>query len=143
MPELTLEKTIRIEAPVSKVWKALTTPELIREYYFGMTWVTDWEKGSPILFRGTWDHEPFEDKGNILAIETEKYLHFNFWISGSGTADLPENYTAIRYDLAADGDATVLTLTEGGLKSQKDLALSEEKWRYVLYNLKEVVAKMA
>ena len=34
--------TINIDAPTSKVWDALTKPELIKQYLFGTEVTTDW-----------------------------------------------------------------------------------------------------
>ena len=35
-----------INAPVSKVWDALTNPETIKQYFFGTDTITDWRAGS-------------------------------------------------------------------------------------------------
>jgi len=52
--ELTLKKSYSIKAPASKVWDALTKPELIKQYFFGTETEATWKKGSPIFFRGEW-----------------------------------------------------------------------------------------
>ena len=44
---------ITINAPASKVWDALTNPDLIKQYLFGTEVTTDWQVGSPITYRGT------------------------------------------------------------------------------------------
>ena len=69
--ELTLNKSITINATVSKVWDALTNPDLIKIYFFGTECISDWKKGSTILYKGTYEGKPYEDKGNILDIEKE------------------------------------------------------------------------
>ena len=53
----------RVHAPPSRVWEALTRPELIKQYLFGTDVVSDWMPGSPILYRGEWQGKPFEDTG--------------------------------------------------------------------------------
>jgi uncharacterized protein YndB with AHSA1/START domain len=47
--------TITIHAPTSKVWEALTKPEIIKQYLFGTTVTTDWRVGSPITYEGIWE----------------------------------------------------------------------------------------
>ena len=53
--------TITINASTSKVWDALTKPELIKQYLFGTEVATDWQVGSPIRYRGVWEGKTYED----------------------------------------------------------------------------------
>ncbi len=39
--------TIALKAPASRVWEALTKPELIKQYLFGTDVTTDWRVGQP------------------------------------------------------------------------------------------------
>ena len=41
--------SIDIRAPVSQVWEALTTPRLIKQYFFGTDAISDWKEGA-LLF---------------------------------------------------------------------------------------------
>ena len=61
MKHLDLEVQFEINAPVEQVWKALTDPELIKQYFFGTQTETSWKVGTPIYFRGEWDGKPYED----------------------------------------------------------------------------------
>ena len=51
---LIAKATITINAPGSKVWEALTNPDLIKQYLFGTKVITDWQVGSPIIYEGQW-----------------------------------------------------------------------------------------
>ena len=42
--------TISIDATASKVWEALTTPRIIKQYFFGTDAISDWQPGSAIIF---------------------------------------------------------------------------------------------
>jgi len=137
--ELTLKKSISINAPVSKVWDALTKPELIKIYFFGTDCITDWKKGSPILYKGTWEGKPYEDKGNILDIEKEKFILYNYWSSFSGTEDIPANYANIKYELAIENGATIFTITQDKIKSEESLKHSESNWGMVMDGLKKML----
>jgi uncharacterized protein YndB with AHSA1/START domain len=42
---LIAKASISINAPVGKVWDALTNPEAIKQYMFGTNVISDWKKG--------------------------------------------------------------------------------------------------
>ena len=131
--------SITINAPVSKVWDALTKPDLIKQYLFGTDVTTDWHAGSPITYKGIWEGKPYEDKGKILQIEKGKLLVSTFWSALAGKPDVPENYQTIRYELSADGDGTKLTLTQDNNASQEEANHSEENWKMVLDGMKKLL----
>jgi uncharacterized protein YndB with AHSA1/START domain len=137
--ELTLKKSVSINASPSKVWEALTNPELIKKYFFGTECISDWKKGSPILYKGTWEGKPYEDRGNILDIEKGKFILYNYWSSFSGTEDKLENYAVIRYELNSNGNSTVVTIIQEGFKTRELLEHSEQNWGFVLDGLKKIL----
>ena len=108
----TYTKHILIKATVARVWSVLTDPVCIPKFYFGMEWKTDWQKGSPIIFSGDYDHQKFEDKGNILDIEKEKFILFNYFNPEWKKADMPENYTTMRFELEKKNNETLVTVFE-------------------------------
>lgn len=128
-----------INAPVSKVWDALTKPELIKQYLFDTDVVTDWKVGSPILYRGEWEGKPFEDKGEILAFEPEKKLASTHWSPLSGVPDTPENYHTVTYDLVSKDDKTEITITQDNNANEQERVRSEENWKSVLVGLKNLL----
>jgi len=131
--------SITINAPASKVWEALTKPDLIKQYLFGTEVTTDWQVGSPVTYKGIWEGKPYEDKGKILQIEDGKLLVSTFWSALSGKPDVSENYQTIRYELSADGDGTKLTLTQDNNASQEEANHSRENWKMVLDGMKKLV----
>ena len=137
--EMTLNKSITITAPIAKVWDALTKPELIKIYFFGTECITDWKKNSPILYRGIYEGVAYEDKGNIIDIEKENFIHYNHWSSFSGTEDIPENYSEIRYELLAQDNDTIFTIIQSGFKTQETFDHSDTNWDYVMAGLKKML----
>jgi uncharacterized protein YndB with AHSA1/START domain len=135
----TAKTSITINAPKSKVWEALTKPELIKQYLFGTEVTTDWQVGSPIIYKGIWEGKHYEDKGRVLQFEPEKLLVSTFWSSLSGKPDVPENYQTVRYELSTDGNGTRLTLTQDNNASQEDANHSEENWKMVLEGMKKLL----
>jgi len=128
-----------IDAPASKVWEALTRPELIQQYMFGTQVTTDWQVGSPITYSGTWQGKFYQDKGVVLRVEPDKLLVSTFWSSLSGLPDLPENYNTVRYELEPDGDRTMLTVVQDNNATPEDADHSAQNWSTVLDGLKKLL----
>ncbi len=137
MESFTYKKSIKINVSVKKVWQVLTDPVSIKNIYFGMDWFTNWEKGGSITFSGNYDHQPFEDKGNILDIEKEKFILFNYFNPDFGKKDIPENYTAMRFELESNNNDTIFTVYQYGFKSEADFNTVITKWDHVLFTAKE------
>jgi uncharacterized protein YndB with AHSA1/START domain len=133
------EAAITINTPASKVWDALTRPDLIKQYLFGTEVATDWQVGSPITYKGTWEGKTYEDKGKILRIEPGKQLVSTYWSSLSGVPDIPENYQTVRYELSAESDGTRLTITQDNNDTQEAAAHSEQNWKMVLDGIKKLL----
>ena len=128
-----------INAPVSKVWAALTKPDLIKQYLFGTEVITDWQVGSPITYKGIWQGKSYEDKGKVLEIAPGKILVSTFWSSLSGLPDIPVNYKTVRYELSTTGDRTTLTITQDNNASQDEANHSEQNWEMVLAGIKKLL----
>jgi len=131
--------TTLINAPVQRVWQALTAPQLIQEYLFGTLVTTDWQVGSPITYQGVWEGKPYEDKGTILEVEPGKRLVSTFWSALSGVPDTPENYNTIVYALADEGSATRLTVTQDNNPTPQDAEHSARNWNMVLDGLRKLL----
>jgi len=128
-----------IDAPASKVWEAITKPELIKKYLFDTDVISDWKAGSPILYRGEWQGKPFEDRGRILEIVPEKRLVSTHWSPLSGVPDAPENYHTVTYHLLEKDGRTYVTILQDNNASEDEQAHSEANWKAVLEGLKKVV----
>ena len=137
--DITGSASITIDAPVEKVWEALTKPELIKEYFFGTNTETDWTVGSPIRFFGEWEGKHYEDKGTILDIEQNKLIQYSYWSSMSGIEDKPENYIVVTYDLFEEAGKTTLTVTQENIPDEKMKEHSEQNWKTVLDGLKKLL----
>jgi uncharacterized protein YndB with AHSA1/START domain len=137
--KFTARASITIDVPPSRVWQALTSPEMIKEYLFGTAVSSDWQVGSPITYRGEWEGQDYEDRGKILEVEPEKLFVSTFWSSLSGQEDSPENYQTVRYELAPAGAGTRLTITQDNNESREDAHRSEENWKTVLEGMKRLL----
>jgi uncharacterized protein YndB with AHSA1/START domain len=147
MNEVTAEATVDIDAPRSDVWRSLTEPERIKEYYLGADVQTDWQVGSPITFKGEWEGKPYEDKGEILAFEPERKLAYSHWSSMGGKPDAPENYHVVEVTLDERDSATRVNLRQSNLEggATKDDVANRERyeqtWTQMLDGLKKTAER--
>ena len=128
-----------IDAPASKVWEAITNPDLIKKYLFGTDVISDWKVGSPIVYRGEWQGKPFEDKGQILEFVPEKRLVSTHWSPMSGVPDIPENYHEVTYQLSERNGKTEVTILQDNNASEEEKAHSEANWKAVLEGMKKLL----
>ena len=138
---ITGKASISINASASKVWEALTTPSILKQYFFGTDAVSDWKVGSPLIFKGEWQGNKYEDKGTILESVPQKLFKYSYWSSMSGMEDKPENYVDVTYALAGNNDGTTLTITQENIPDEKTKEHSEENWRKVIGDLKNLLEK--
>lgn len=134
-----LKTSVMIKADVSKVWEALTKPELVKKYFFGVEVITDWKEKSSIIYRGIWQGKAFEDKGIVLKVEKNKLLVSTYWSGFSGLADIPENYQQVEYHLKSTKDGTELSVIAHNIKTKKMRDHSEKNWQIILEGLKTMV----
>ena len=121
------------------MWAALTTPELIKQWFFGVETQTDWKPGSPIVHRGEYRGRPYEDRGAILVIEPDRLLVHTHWSPVSGTPDTPDNYQHVSWSLMDLNGKTELVVGETNLPSEEAKAESEKGWKAALDGLKRLV----
>ncbi len=136
---LIAEVSISVEATPKQVWKALTTPALIKKYLMGTDVKSDWKEGFPIEYMGEYDGKKYHDKGVIKKLEPEKIFQSTYWSSMSGKKDKPENYNLVTYKIVELDGKTLITLTQDNNATEKEKEHSTENWKMVLKKLKEVV----
>jgi uncharacterized protein YndB with AHSA1/START domain len=137
--ELTTTTSVTIRASVDRVWEALTTPDTIKRWFFGVDTETDWRPGRPIVHRGHYRGKPYEDKGTIERIEPPTLLVHTHWSPVSGLPDRPEHYQRVSWELSDAGGETELTIREVNLPSVEAKRISESSWSAVLANLKSLL----
>jgi uncharacterized protein YndB with AHSA1/START domain len=128
--------SVEVRRPLASVWRALTEPQLVKQYFFGTELVTSWTVGSPIVFRGEWEGAAYEDKGLVLAYEPERYLRYSYLSSWSELEDKPENYQHINYRTTATATGTKVTIEQEGIPTAEQRDHSALNWSGVLAELK-------
>ena len=136
---ITGKASVTIHATAAKVWEALTTPKIIKKYFFGTDAVSDWQVGSPLIFKGEWQGKHYEDKGTILEIVPQKLFKYNYWSSMSGIEDKPENYVDVTYEILGKDNDVTLSVTQENIPDEKMKEHSEQNWNKVLGDLKKLL----
>jgi uncharacterized protein YndB with AHSA1/START domain len=131
--------TTLIRSSRAKVWRALTEPALVKQYFFGTELETTWQIGTPVFFRGKWEGKAYEDRGTVLTVEPERVLAYNYWSSFSGHEDKPELRHIVRFELKPEGDATRLDVSQSNVDTQERADHSKKNWQGVLEKLKQFV----
>ena len=109
----TIHRTIRIEAPLDRVWEAVSTPILIAEWFSETTTLPNGDVGTEGLF--AWDgYGPFA----VEIVENEPKSVFAWrWAGAPSEVLLDDDSTTARFTLEADGDATLVTVVETGFEN--------------------------
>jgi len=128
-----------IGAPPDVVYKALTDPADVKQYFFGTTLKTDWNAGSPITWTGEWQGHAYEDKGTVLRVEANRKLEYTHFSPLAGKPDLPENYHTITIDLTPEGNGTRVTLEQDNNETEASREHSTKNWEMMLSGLKKLV----
>ena len=136
---LNAKASVSIKATPAQVWKALTTPALIKKYLMDTNVTTDWKEGSPIKYEGEYQGKKYSDKGIVKKVEPEKILQSTYWSSMGGKEDKPENYNLVTYKLSQNDGKTIVTLTQDNVLSEKEKEHVTGNWKSVLKKLKKVV----
>jgi uncharacterized protein YndB with AHSA1/START domain len=125
---------IDIDAPAARVWEVLTSPDELKQLWFGADVETDWRVGSPITWTGEWEGKPYQDKGEILAVEPERLLQLTHFSPLTGQPDVPENYHTLTYTLTGN---THLKLEQDNNRSEEEAEHSQGMWEMLVAKVKE------
>lgn len=144
---LIVKNTVAINAPIANVWDALVDPEQTMKYMFGCETVSDWKKGSPLLWKGMHEgNEMVFVKGTIVDIIPEKLLVYTTFDPNGSMQDIPENYLTVTYQLSTENKQTILTVTQGdfstvaeGQKRYEEASNNGEGWNPILVAIKNLV----
>ena len=131
--------SISISASIEKVWEALVTPSIIKQYLFGTEVTSDWKEDSTITYTGVWKGKSYEDKGKILTFVPNKEFTATYWSSMSGTEDKPENYAIVSYILKTKDRHVELTVTQDNILNEAAQKDSKKNWGMVLGTIKKIV----
>ncbi len=133
-----------IDVPVAEVWNALVSPEAVKQFMFGTTVVSDWKEGSPIVWKGEWKGNAYEDRGLILRLLPHRLLRYSHYSPSSGLPDVPENHHTVTIDLVPQGPRrTAVSLVQDNNASEEARQHSQRNWSAMLESLKGFLERTA
>src|SRR6202045_4130629 len=133
---LIAKSSIQINTTVDEAWKALVNPEIVEKYMLGSQQLSDWQKGSSIIWKKDFNGRKFEDKGEILEITPQKSLKFTHYSPASGRPDAPENYQTVSVTLKENAKGTTIELRSDNNASEEEKTTNEHIWALYLQGLK-------
>ena len=136
---LIAEAHISIDAPLTKVWRALTDREAIKQYMFGANVETDWNEGSAIIWKGEWQGTAYEDKGFVTKNEPESVLQYTHFSPRSGLQDIRENYHTVTITLQEEDSQVHVSLSQDKNQDERSREHAEKNWQMMLDQLKAYV----
>jgi uncharacterized protein YndB with AHSA1/START domain len=136
-----LTTSVRVDAPIEDVWNAITTPDVIKRWFFGVDTTSDWTVGSPLVHTGEYQGRPYVDKGEILRIDPPRLLEHSHWSDVSGKPDRPDSYQLVTWELTEQDGGTELRVSERNLPSREAAETSEAAWSAALGKLKEILER--
>lgn len=128
---------VTINASADRVWEALVTPSMIKQYMFDTNVTSDFKEGSPIAWKGEWQGKPYEDKGVIKKSEPQRKLQYTHFSPLAGLPDKPENYHTITIELSPNGSQTGISLSQDNNATDEERQHSEQNWNMMLEGLKK------
>lgn len=134
-------KTVNINAPISKVWDTLTIPELMKKWMSEteIDIITNWNVGSPILIRGRLHRIKFQNTGTVLQLEPGKILGYSHLSSLSRLPDKPENYSVFEFRLAPIGNQSRLAITVSNFPTETIYKHLAFYWNVTLEIIKKMI----
>ncbi len=131
--------TIFIQAPVQKVWDALTKPGLVKQWQYGSDLITDWKIGNDIRFRTEWEGKVFEQWGKVLDVRPNDLLKYNLFAPRPGLEDKPENYFIMSYVLTQEIGQTKLQIIQEDNRPNARQEEPQGEENPILQSLKKVI----
>src|SRR5687767_5723843 len=133
-----VKDSIQIKASPEEVWKALTDPTLTRKYFFKSEVLSNWKRGSRIIWRRRFLWMKIELKGRITAIKKGKLLQYILKHSDKS------GHSLITDKLSSKNGVTTLSVSDdvgSGAGAEKRYKRSARSWNKALRGLKKLLEK--
>lgn len=130
--------TIYIASTPEKVWKALTSAEFSRQYFFGFAVEAELRPGGAFIVRAPDGSEHIS--GEVIVCEPPHRLTVTWDVNWPGLVEALGR-TLVSYEIEQAGNAVRLTMTESHERPLSDDILSggRQGWPAILSSLKSVL----
>ncbi|MFL5787192.1 MAG: SRPBCC domain-containing protein [Flavisolibacter sp.] len=129
-----IREEITIHALTSKVWNVLICPEYTRQYLFEGDVISEWTKGSPIVYQSEIDGKSqIIKKGSIEEVIPGLALKFSL----SDLQETNNNHAIVTYELFPEEGGINLRMTQEILLPNPELYnIIVDNWKMVLKKIK-------
>jgi uncharacterized protein YndB with AHSA1/START domain len=129
MRKTNLQQHITVQALPSKIWKVLTSPDYVNQYFFDKNVSCDWIEGSSIVAIA--EQNGSMNMGKVLESVPGISLKFNFHEEHTST------YVTTTYELIVDGEGVELKMKcEGFTATDQEYFLRIQHARLLLQKIK-------
>ena len=126
-----------IRTTPEKLWSAITTPDFMKQYWFGMHFETDWKKGSP--WQLVFPDGRVADGGEIVEFDPPRRLVLK-WRNEWKPEFKAEGYARCTMELEAVDGAVKLSITHVMDRADsKFIQAVSGGWPRILSNLKSLL----
>jgi len=146
--EQTVRNSINIHTSANRVWDLLTNPKWAKGYMCGFQVISQWKKGSEIIFKGVEEDggDIVVGRGVILNNFPVQLLEFSLFEPHLGLADNFENETVVSYHLVRKSlNETLLTVQQGdfsqGENGDQRFEIATQRWNCILPRIKALAEK--
>jgi uncharacterized protein YndB with AHSA1/START domain len=126
-----------IKTTPEKLWEALVTPEFTKQYWLGVSQVSDWIVGSP--WKLVFDDGRVADTGEVLEIDPPRKLVVS-WQNEFRPELKEEGHSRATFEIASVGELAMLTVThEIDREGSKLIEAVSGGWPAILSSLKTLL----
>lgn len=137
-----IRQQINIAAAPREVWRALTTEDGLKRWYADGVRIDARPGGRIVLTSEGADGAPVEERGIFHEIRPTRKIE----IAWDDTSPAPTKGTRVEFQLAKDGDETLVNLIHSGggaLDDEAQRAEIEKSWRQALHALRDAIEQGA
>ena len=126
-----------IKTTPEKLWEALVTPEFTKQYWLGVSQVSDWKVGSS--WKLVFDDGRVADTGEVLEIDPPRKLVVS-WQNEFRPELKEEGHSRATFEIVAVGELAMLTVThEIDREGSKLIEAVSGGWPAILSSLKTLL----
>jgi uncharacterized protein YndB with AHSA1/START domain len=128
---------VYIRTTPERLWSALTSPDFMKQYWFGMHFQTDWKRGS--AWQMVFPDGRVADTGDIVEIDPPRRIVLK-WRNEFRPELKAEGYARCTIELEAIADSVKLSITHVMDRGQSQfIEAVSGGWPRILSNLKSLL----
>jgi len=136
-PQSTFVYVSLVRTTAEQLWKALVTPEFMKQYFSGAYFKTDWKPGSP--WELTFEDGRVADSGEVLECEKPKRIVLT-WRHELNPEITAEGYGRCTIELEQIREAVKLTITHtADIPNSRLIKAVSGGWPSIVSNLKSLL----